>query len=293
MSSSEQQLVAVYTQPDRPAGRGQKVQASAVKQWALTHDLPVFQPLNFKSDEAVSALAELKPDILVVIAYGLILPKKILDLPRLGCINVHASLLPRWRGAAPIQQAILQGDKETGITIMQMDEGMDTGDSLAEVRCPIYSHDNAKSLHDRLAELAAEPLLKTLDDLSQGKARATKQNNSQATYAAKIKKEDALINWQKTAIETDQQIRAFNPWPIAFTSINGELLRIHRAQIVEANSKAMPGTILSLDKKGMLVATAKDAILVETLQFPGSKAMSVADWLNAGRSQLKVDLVFE
>ncbi|MBA2652739.1 MAG: methionyl-tRNA formyltransferase [Tatlockia sp.] len=287
------QLIALYTQPDRPAGRGRKLQFSPVKNWALAHQLAVYQPENFKSEEAVAELASLKPDILVVIAYGLILPKKVLTIPALGCVNVHASLLPRWRGASPIQQAILHGDKETGLSIMRMDEGMDTGDVLAEARCPIYANDNAGSLHDRLAQLAAEPLLSTLDALAKGQAKSKQQDNSQASYASKIKKEDAAIDWHKSAVEIDQQIRAFNPWPVAYTQIGDELLRIHRATIVNSTFSAAPGTIISLDKKGMLVATGAHALMVETLQFPGGKAMNVADWLNAGRSQLQVKLVFK
>jgi methionyl-tRNA formyltransferase len=291
--ASPHQLLAVYTQPDRPAGRGRKLQFSAVKSWALAHQLPVYQPLNFKSDEAIAELKALKADILVVIAYGLILPEKVLSLPSLGCINVHASLLPRWRGASPIQQAVLHGDKESGITIMQMDAGMDTGDMLTKVHCAINPDDTAGSLHDSLAQLAAEPLLQTLDALAQGRAKPQKQGDSEVTYAAKIKKEDAAIDWQKTAIEIDQQIRAFNPWPIAYTVCGDELLRIHRAHVVNTPFSAAAGTIISLDKKGMLVATAAQALMIETIQFPGAKAMAVADWLNAGRSQLQVNLVLK
>ncbi|MBA2709041.1 MAG: methionyl-tRNA formyltransferase [Tatlockia sp.] len=290
---SSHELLAVYTQPDRPAGRGQKLQFSAVKNWALARDLPIYQPLNFKSEEAIAELKALNPDILVVIAYGLILPDKVLSLPKLGCINVHASLLPRWRGASPIQQAILHGDNKTGITIMQMDTGMDTGDILAEVSCLINTEDTAASLHDRLSQLAAEPLLQTLNELVKGQSKPKKQDNSQVTYAPKIKKEDAAINWQKPAAEIDQQIRAFNPWPIAYTTINEELLRIHSAHVVNDSSNARAGTILSLDKNGLLAATGKEAIMIKKIQFPGGKAMLVADWLNAGRSQLKVNLVLK
>ncbi|MBA2657625.1 MAG: methionyl-tRNA formyltransferase [Tatlockia sp.] len=291
--NSGHELLAVYTQPDRPAGRGRKLQFSAVKTWALAHQLPVYQPENFKDDNAVAELAALQPDILIVIAYGLILPKKVLTLPTLGCINVHASLLPRWRGASPIQQAILHGDRESGISIMQMDEGMDTGDVLTEVTCLINSKESAGNLHDKLAQLAAEPLLNTLDALAKGQAKPKKQDNSQVCYAAKIKKEDAAIDWTKTAIEIAQQIRAFNPWPIAFTQLGNVNLRIHRAEVLEYPVSVPPGTIISLDKRGMLVATGKNALLVETLQFPGAKAMALADWLNAGRSQLHVNLVLK
>lgn len=291
LAGSTHRLLAVYTQPDRPAGRGRKLQPSAVKSWALAHQLPVYQPLNFKSEEAVAELAALNPDILVVIAYGLILPKKILALPRLGCINVHASLLPRWRGASPIQHAILHGDEQSGVTIMQMDAGMDTGDMLTEVSCPIYPNDTAGSLHDRLAQLASKPLLATLDVLASGLAKPKPQDNNQATYAGKIRKEDAAIDWHKTAVEISQQIRAFNPWPIAYTQAGDENLRVHQAQVIDSPCSDVPGTIIAIDKRGMLVTTANKALMIETIQFPGAKAMAVADWLNAGRSQLHVGLV--
>ena len=291
LAASKHHLTAVYTQPDRPAGRGRALQASAVKTWALARDLPVYQPLNFKDSQAKADLAALSPDLLVVIAYGLILPQAVLDIPRLGCINVHASLLPRWRGASPIQQAILHGDHETGITIMQMDAGMDTGAMLTQTSCPIYSKDTAEHLHDRLAQLAAKPLLDTLDQLATGHIQAEQQNNALVTYAPKIKKEDAAINWSQPAIEIDQQIRAFNPWPITWTHVGDQVVRIHQAQVIEKDSSSLPGTILSLDKQGLLIATGKDALLVDILQFPGGKALSVGDWLNAGRTQLHVGLV--
>ncbi|ARG96483.1 methionyl-tRNA formyltransferase [Legionella micdadei] len=291
LAASHHQLLAVYTQPDRPAGRGMTLQPSAAKNWALAHQIPVYQPLNFKNEEAFDELAALKPDLMVVIAYGLILPQKILSLPRLGCINVHASLLPRWRGASPIQQAILHGDQETGVTIMQMDAGMDTGDKLEEVSCPISPDDTAGTLHDKLAHLAITPLLSTIDALAAGVAKPKPQDNTLATYAAKIKKEDAAIDWQRTSVEIDRQIRAFNPWPIAHTKVNEEVLRVHRAHAVNISHNAVPGTILALDKKGMLVATAEQALMIEVIQFPGGKAMTVGEWLNAGRSQLHVNLV--
>lgn len=294
IANTNHQLLAVYTQPDRPAGRGRKLQPSAVKTWAISHQIPVYQPLNFKQEETVEALQALQPDILVVIAYGLILPRSVLAIPRLGCINVHASLLPSWRGASPIQHAILHGDSESGVTIMQMDVGMDTGDILAQLKCPIYTEDTAGTLHDRLANLAVEPLLTTLDALAAGKVERTAQNHEIATYAGKIEKQNALINWQQTAVEIDRQIRAFNPWPIAFTLLGNEPLRIHRAHVVAMSHKeAQPGTILAIDKHGMLVATRDQAIMVEVIQFPGGKVMAVADWLNAGRSQLHVNQVLQ
>jgi len=285
---SDHQIKAVYSQPDRPAGRGRKLQPSAVKEWALAHEIAVYQPLNFKNPETIAELAALQPDVLIVIAYGLILPRAVLEIPRLGCINVHASLLPRWRGASPIQQAILHGDLQSGVTIMQMDVGMDTGAMYTKVDCEITKTDTAASLHDKLAAISAQPLLATLSALMKGTHQLEVQDNNLVTYAGKINKEDAQINWQQSAVQIDQLIRAFNPWPIAFTPLDGEVLRIHQAQVDDTVSDKHPGTVLRLDKKGMLVATGDKSILIEKIQFPGARAISVADWLNAGRSQLYV-----
>lgn len=292
LAHSEHHLQAVYTQPDRPAGRGRKLQASAIKEWALAHEIPVYQPLNFKSPETVAELAALKPDVLIVIAYGLILPKIVLDIPKLGCVNVHASLLPRWRGASPIQHAILYGDTKSGVTIMQMDVGMDTGDMLHKVSCTITQTDTANTLHDKLAQISAAPLLRTLTELANNTAQPEIQNNELVTYAGKINKEDALINWHLTALEIDQKIRAFNPWPIAYTLIDNEVLRIHHAKVVATETTHAPGTVLNIDKKGMLIATGKHALLVEKIQFSGAKVITIADWLNSSKSQLHTGLVF-
>lgn len=293
LARSKHQLRAVYTQPDRPAGRGRKVQTSAVKNWAEAHGIPVFQPLNFKNDESIEALAALKPDVLIVIAYGLILPQKVLDIPKFGCVNVHASLLPRWRGASPIQQAILHGDEQSGVTIMQMDAGMDTGDALCEVSCHIDERDTAGTLHDKLAVLSAEPLLLTLDALATGRACPKPQDSSLATYASKINKEDAAIDWHQTAAQIDQLIRAFNPWPIAYTHAGEEVMRIHQASIQPGTSSKAPGTIVAIDKSGLHVATGQDHIRIERIQFPGGKVISIVDWLNSNRSQLRVNMVLQ
>ena len=290
--SSKHNLQAVYTQPDRPAGRGRKLQASAVKEWATAKNIPVFQPVNFKIQENIDELAALKPDLMVVIAYGLILPQKVLSIPNFGCINVHASLLPRWRGASPIQHAILYGDKETGVTIMQMDKGMDTGAMLKEIACPI-NNDTSGSLNLRLSEIAAPPLLETIDNIANSNIISTPQDENLATYAPKISKIDAKINWNKPAIEIDCQIRAFNPWPITYTEVDDTVIRIYKATIIPEEHNKKPGTILSLDKKGILVATGKDALLIEQIQFPGAKALSVADWLLAARNQLYVGLILQ
>jgi methionyl-tRNA formyltransferase len=289
---SSHHLLAVYTQPDRPAGRGRKLQASAVKEWALAQQIPVYQPINFKNPEAIAELAALKPDVMIVIAYGLILPKAVLEIPKLGCINVHASLLPRWRGASPIQSAILHGDTESGVTIMQMDVGMDTGAMLRKVSCPVSSSETAGSLHDKLAQMSAQPLLETLNDLANQTAKPEIQNNELATYASKINKEDALINWQQTAIEIDRKIRAFNPWPIAYTIFGEDILRIHQAKIVVLPSTHVPGTVINIDKKGMLIATGDQALLVEKIQLPGAKIITIADWLNSSKSQVHPGFCF-
>ena len=293
LALSRHTLKAVYTQPDRPAGRGRALQESAVKTWAKEHQAPVYQPMNFKDQGAIDELAALSPDVLIVIAYGLILPPAVLSLPKFGCINVHASLLPLYRGASPIQQAILKGDAETGITVMQMDKGMDTGDILTQATCPIHATDTATQLHDRLAELAIAPLLATLDAIASGQLVSLKQDDQFATHAPKINKADALINWQQPAINIDQQIRAFNPWPIAFTHANEEIIRIHQASVKSESSNERPGTILSINKTGMLVATTNGSLLVERLQFPGGKVMTIGDWINAQRNQLYVNLVLQ
>lgn len=276
-------LKAVYTQPDRPAGRGRKLQASAIKSWAVEHHIPVFQPLNFKDDSTVQTLAALNLDLLVVIAYGLILPTRVLTLPRLGCINVHASLLPRWRGASPIQQAILHGDKETGVTIMQMDKGMDTGDILTMVSMPISAQDTSTSLHDKLAHLSVSPLLETITALASLSAFPVIQNHAEATYAPKITKEEACIHWHENASAIDQKIRAYNPWPIAYTHLHDTTIRIHQAKKIESTHQTSPGTILSMNTEGIRVATGDGIIEIQTLQLPGARALSVADWLHANR----------
>lgn len=286
---SRHEIVAVYSQPDRPAGRGRLVQPSAVKSEALLQDCPVYQPLNFKSEEACRELANLQPDLMIVIAYGLILPQKILSIPTMGCINVHASLLPRWRGASPIQQAILQGDTETGVTIMQMDAGMDTGAMLTSAVCAIEPTDTTGSLHDRLSKLSVTPLLTTLDLLQEGKLTLKPQDNAQVTYAGKISKEDAVVDWQLKAAVINNKIRAFNPWPVACTHYKDAIIRIHKARVEAVQTSARPGTVLQVDKSGMMVATSEDVLCIETLQFPGGKILSVADWMNSGRWQAYID----
>lgn len=293
LAQSEHQLTAIYTQPDRPAGRGHQLQPSPVKTWAESHDIMVYQPVHFKQPSSLQPLAALKPDVMVVIAYGLILPRAILDIPRYGCINVHASLLPRWRGASPIQHAILHHDTHSGITIMQMDEGLDTGSILAAESCLIGERDTAGILHDQLAQLASGPLLNVLHALANGMSTAAVQENQLATYAPKINKNDAAIDWQQTATSIDCQIRAFNPWPIAYTHAKGETIRIHQAQALQESCNAAPGTILAIQKGGLWVATGQQILRIERLQFAGGKALKVADWLNANHDKLQVGWVLQ
>lgn len=284
-------IIAVYTQPDRPAGRGRKLHASPVKNIALEANIPVYQPENLKSETAQTQLAALEADVMIVAAYGLILPQAVLDMPRLGCLNIHASLLPRWRGAAPIQRAIAAGDTETGITIMQMNAGLDTGDILKRYPCPITKEDNGGSLHDRLAAIGASAIVETINDLESGKLVATAQDDALATYAHKLDKAEAQIDWHLSAIEIERLIRAFNPWPVAFTYINDKPLRIWQAQVLnstDTNPDLKPGTIINCDKKGIDIHCGKGTLRLLQLQPSGSKAMDVAAFMNGHAKQLTV-----
>ena len=283
---SKHQLLGVYTQPDRPAGRGKKLQASPVKRLAEAAGLPVYQPPSLKEYAAQQELAGLGADVLVVVAYGLILPRAVLDAPRLGCLNVHASLLPRWRGAAPIQRAIEAGDRETGITIMQMDEGLDTGDMLASASCPIGMDTTAASLHRELGALGAPLLLQVLDDLPGHQRRALKQDEDRANYAHKILKQEAEIDWARDSVDLNLAIRAFNPFPVCFTTLSGERIKIWQAAPVRgAADPITPGTILKADREGILVSCGKGQLRIERLQLPGGKPLSAEQVLNA-RSEL-------
>jgi methionyl-tRNA formyltransferase len=276
-------VVAVYTQPDRPAGRGQQVTMSAVKQCALRHGLTIKQPQTLRNAEAQAELTALNADAMIVVAYGLILPKPVLDAPRLGCINIHGSILPRWRGAAPIQRAILAGDTQTGVCIMRMDEGLDTGPVLSTVTTAIGEHENAASLHDRLAKLGADALVTTLPRYAAGGLEAQPQVIDGVTYAAKIRKEEALLDWTRTARDIDALIRAFNPWPIAETRLNDQQLRVWEATPTMQTTQAIPGTVLRADASGIEVATGDGALNIQRVQAAGRKAMSAADFVNAHR----------
>ncbi|WP_285275564.1 methionyl-tRNA formyltransferase [Halopseudomonas bauzanensis] len=276
-------IVAVYSQPDRPAGRGQKLAMSAVKQLAQQHELPVYQPVSLRAPEAQAELAALQPDLLVVVAYGLILPQAVLDIPRLGCINSHASLLPRWRGAAPIQRAIEAGDSESGVTVMRMEAGLDTGPMLLKVDTPISAEDTGGTLHDRLAELGPPAVLQAIDGLAAGTLGGELQDDELATYAHKLGKADARIDWARPAAELDRLIRAFNPWPLAHARWQDQPLKIWAAR-PEAGS-GQPGEILDCSKLGLLVACGDGALRLTRLQLPGGKPLAFADLYNARREQ--------
>ena len=297
---SDHNIVAVYCPPDKPAGRGKKLTACATKLLALEHNIPVEQPVNFKTTNDQQKLAQYNADVMVVVAYGLLLPEVILNAPRLGCINVHGSLLPEWRGAAPIQRSLEAGDEKTGVTIMQMDRGLDTGDMISTAECVIDHTDTSASLYEKLALLGPSALVDTLAIMAKDNYDAnkhnTRQDDSLATYAHKLDKTEAELDWQLSACELDRKIRAYIPWPVAqFTFTEDSLankqhkIRIWQASTQESNNNKPAGTIISADKNGIVVATTQGAICLETLQLPGKKALPVkdilngrADWFNVG-----------
>jgi len=286
--NSEHEVIAVYSQPDRPAGRGKKLKPSDVKQLAVSHDIPVYQPVSLRNEEAQQELAALNADLMVVVAYGLILPQIVLDTPRLGCINVHGSLLPRWRGAAPIQRSIWAGDSETGVTIMQMDLGLDTGAMLHKVTCPIADDETSASLYDKLAELGPQGLLETLAQISNNTAVAEVQDDEQANYASKLSKEEANIDWTQSAVEIERQVRAFNPWPVSYTQIAEQNVKIWQTSVSEESTDAQPGTVIAATKQGIQVATGNGVLTLLNMQLAGKKAMPVQDILNARKEWFTV-----
>ena len=278
---SGHEVVAVYTQPDRPAGRGRKLQSSPVKACALSHNLVVEQPVSFRASGDVERLQSFQADLMVVAAYGILLPKIILELPRLGCVNIHASLLPRWRGAAPIQRAILAGDELTGITLMQMDEGLDTGLMLAKVETPISADTNAAKLHDMLKTMGAELLLNNLDAIESGRLTGEVQNESETSYAKKLTKQEALIDWNKSALELHREIRAFNPVPVSHTTYHGQPVKILQAHTGAADCPQSPGQVIAHHKQGVEVCTGDGILVISELQFSGKKAQPAGQVLNA------------
>jgi methionyl-tRNA formyltransferase len=284
---SSHKVLGVFTQPDRPAGRGREVKMSAVKQLAIKADLPIFQPISLKNPEEQTQLKKLNPDVLIVVAYGLILPKEVLSIPKFGCLNVHASLLPRWRGAAPIQHAILAGDTLSGITIMQMDEGLDTGDILSLSPCALELHETSETLYHRLSLLGSEALLETLEKLEANKLLPQKQDNSLSSYASKITKAQAKLNWSLPASTLDRQIRAFNPWPVAFCELQQKMIRVYNAiplPAITGINEAPSGTIVAATDQGIDVVTGEGILRLLELQFPGGKRLSTAQILHSKRN---------
>jgi methionyl-tRNA formyltransferase len=278
---SGHEVIAVYTQPDRPAGRGRKLTPSLIKKVALDNGIPVFQPVNFKSAHDVETLAALGADLMVVVAYGLILPQVVLNTPRLGCINIHASLLPRWRGAAPIQRAIQAGDKETGIAIMQMEAGLDTGPIWLSRNISIEPGMTGGELHDRLAKMGAAALLSTLPLLLEDKIQPVPQANIGVTYAHKLNKNEAHVDWHQSASEIHCLICAFNPWPVAFSHMDSEKVRLWKSRVSDLQSNASPGTVIAENPEGIFISCADGVIQLLELQLPGKRKLTAKEFLNA------------
>lgn len=289
---SKHQVVAVYSQPDKPKGRGKKLTVTPVKAVAECLNIPVLTPKNFKEATDREKLASFDADVMIVIAYGLILPESVLNLFKYGCINLHASILPKYRGASPIQEALLKGDEESGVSVMQMDKGMDTGEVLAIAKCPIDKMDNALMLHDKLAAVGIPSLLSLLDDLDEGKSvPSKKQDDAKASYCQKIQKQDALISWLDDATTNINKIRAYNPWPMAYFSWQDKTIRVLQATKMDLESDHQPGEILAYDKDGLVIACAKDAIKITMLQLPGKKAIEIKDCVNGNANLFSINQV--
>ena len=281
LAGSEHEVVAVYTQPDRPAGRGRKLQQSPVKDCAIAQNFTVVQPKSLRNNEDIQYLIDFRADLMVVAAYGLILPQAVLDAPRLGCINIHASLLPRWRGAAPIQRAILAGDAQTGITIMQMAPGLDTGDMLARQAIKIRPDWNAGDLHDALATIGANLLIPTIERLTRGEIEPQAQNDAEACYASKLVKSEAEIDWNEQSHVIERAVRAFNPWPVSFTHLDGQVLRIWRAIALDRQTNEPCGTVVEHNKEGVFVSCGDRLLQIVDMQFAGKKLCNAAQILNS------------
>jgi methionyl-tRNA formyltransferase len=283
--TTSHRLGAVYTQPDRPAGRGRKLQASPVKVLAVAHDLPVYQPETLRSKGEQERFRALGADALVVAAYGLILPQAVLVAPHLGCLNIHASLLPRWRGAAPIQRALLAGDAATGVTIMQVERRLDSGPMLLRRSCSIFPEDTSATLHDRLAALGAAAIVEALDGLARDTLTHEPQDETQVTYAAKLDKAEAEIDWRRSALELARQVRAFDPYPVAQTRVGNTVVRVWQAAPEPGGDAAPPGTVLEAARTGLRVATGDGLLVLHRLQLPGGRPLAVAELLNAHASR--------
>lgn len=286
-------IIGVFTQPDRAAGRGQKLTMSPIKELALKYQLPLFQPVTLRDETIQTQLRALQPDLMVVMGYGLLLPKAVLTIPRWGCINPHVSLLPRWRGASPVQRAILAGDAMTGVTIIQMNEGMDSGDMLNKISCPIHDTDTSDTLHQRLAGLASSLVLTTVAALLQNQLHPQAQDPNQVTLAPKIEKSEAKINWNMSAVTIERQVRAFNSWPVAFSDYRNQTIRIWRALSEKLTAtSAQPGTIVAVEKSGISVACGEGVLNIIELQLPGGKKLLVSDFLNAKKDFFQVGETF-
>jgi len=283
IAASRHRLAVIYTQPDRPAGRGQRLTASPVKERGLTLGLPIEQPRTLRDPAAAATLAAFAPDVMVVVAYGLLLPEAVLAVPRLGCLNIHASLLPRWRGAAPVARAIMAGDAVTGVCIMRMEAGLDTGPVMLRHEVPIDARETAGALQARLAAEGGRLIVPALDALAAGTARFEPQEAARATWAHKLEKSEARLSWREPARALERRIRALNPWPIAETTLDGAQLRIYEAEVVAAQSGSVPGTILQAGADGIIVMTAEEALAIRRLQLPGRRAVPAADFANARR----------
>ncbi len=282
--NSEHKVVAVYTQPDRPSGRGRKLLPGPVKSLAVEAGAPLYQPASLKPAEEVEALRALAPDLMVVVAYGLLLPETVLGIPRLGCVNIHASLLPRWRGAAPIQRAIQAGDAESGVSIMRMDKGLDTGPVYLTKRIALAADETGGSLHDKLSVLGAEALMEALPGIADGSLQPAPQDDAHATYAAKLEKKEAQIDWNLPATDIERQVRAFNPWPVAYTRYENANLRIWDAHAIDGVT-AEPGTVMSATREGVDVSTGNGLLRITRLQMPGKRAMDAQDFINSQNIQ--------
>lgn len=283
-------IVAVYTQPDRPAGRGKKLTPTAVKALALKHDIPVEQPTSLKGDEALATINQYQADIMIVVAYGLLLPQSILDAFKYGCINVHASLLPRWRGAAPIQRCIEAGDTESGVGIMQMEAGLDTGPVLHEIRLPIGDQETGGELHDRLLGAGKEALVAALQRIENGTAAAQPQPSEGITYAHKLDKAAAKLDFNRSAVALANQVRAFNPWPVCHTSLNDKVLRVWQSRAVDCEHSGAVGEIVQLTKTQAIVQCGEGHLALEAVQLPGKKALAIRDLLNSNNAPLQLGM---